>query len=328
MPGFSANDSKISFALQAAKGAAAADAGISVGFTGGMVENAIENDRLGETTGSRDISIGYIKSISSQGGAEFYMRADIAVLAFEAALGERNTTGAGPNYTHEITPAVGNTPWLTIKQVIGGESGVTERFIDVVVDELEVSGGDGDPLTCKLTVKGLAGGTFITASFPVTPNVNVMPMLWSSVDATVDSVARTTVRQFSVAIKNNYELSPGNGTIAMVDADAGTREVTGSMTMRFESNADYRKFMTGSGAGTTPSEYQFTSPLNLTAEARTGETLEIDFPQISWDGVSGMEPGDGTLVQTIAFTSEPNGVDPVITVTIVNTVAGTDYDAS
>jgi hypothetical protein len=101
--------------------------------------------------------------------------------------------------------------------------------------------------------------------------------VYPEVTVTKNSVTTDIVTSFELTINQNRSLIFGDNGIGAAALVAGTLEVTGSMTILFQSDADYRAFQTGSTSGTTVNTSLYTQPLSITMvrDANTSVTFTM-----------------------------------------------------
>lgn len=327
MAGTSGNNALLAFSKQSTKGTAAASIQFVTKFTGGDLDFARDMGRLDETNGSRDVGASYVQSVTVKGSPSMYLRTVDAVHALEGVLGSRSTSGAGP-YTHTLTPSDTTVPYYTFWQSLGGAvtsaPTLSNRFVDCVWDSVKFTGGTGQPLEAQASILGLSG-TRITASYPGTPTTET-PLLYSQVAVTKGGVAKTSVNSFELEIANNHVLQQGNGSISAYDVAPGERRVTGSMTMLFESVADYANFHTNSPSGTTPSATVLTEALDITVTVSANQYITFTLPSVAYTSYKVTpDKAGGPIIANISFEGEPNG-SPILTAVVKNSTSGTSYN--
>jgi hypothetical protein len=257
MTGVAGNVYTLAFAKQSVKGTAAiASAGYKCKLTGGSLGPMRQFLTLQETDATRQQGSTVVVGARVEGTPEWYVRPEEFGLFAYAALGAISTSGTAAPYTHTITPAQ-RPPYLTARKNIG--SGVLiDKYTDITIGSLELSGGAGQALMAKADMQGLQaalGETDSTAAV-VTGHVFTYPECAVSLDGSVPA----TTEQFTLTANNNADPIQADNSLTPYDTVLGRLEVTGSYTALFQSDADYRRFHTGNTSGTA-----FTTTLNQEA---------------------------------------------------------------
>jgi Phage tail tube protein len=246
MAGVAGNVYTLAFAKQSAKGTpAGAAAGFRKKLTGGELGPQRQFLTLQETDASRQQGDTVVVGAQVEGEPECYVRpADFGLIAY-AALGALSTTGAGP-YVHTITPAQ-RPPYLTVRKNLGAGT-IIDQYNDVTIGTLELSGGAGQACMAKFACMGLAAvlGTTDSTAAVVSDHVYTYP----EVSVSLGGSAPNTVEAFSLNSNNNADFIQADNSLTPYDVVLGRLEVNGSYTILLESDADYRRFHTGTTGGT------------------------------------------------------------------------------
>jgi hypothetical protein len=326
MAGYSGNEAALAYSKQAAKGTAAASVQWVSKFTGGDIDFDRQLARFEETAGTRDVGASYVQQVNVKGQPSVYARPSDIVTLLEAALGSRSTSGAGP-FTHTITPSDTQLPYLTFWEVLGGATAapiLANKFQDCVVDSLKLTGGVGMPLEVAMGIMGLTGQR-ITAAYPGSPTTET-PFLYPQVTVSKGGSAVTSMNSFELNIDNGSGLQQGNGSLAAYDIAPGERKVAGSMAILWETVADYAKYHTGTGAGTTVSATPFTEALTITVTIDANTNLVITLPSVVYTSYKVLpDKGGGPIIANITYEAEPTG-SPIVTIAVKNGSAGTVYN--
>lgn len=262
MAGVAGNLYTLAFGKQSAKGVAAADgAGVyKLKLTGGSVGPNRNLLTLQETDATRQQGSTVVVGAQIQGSPEWYVRpADFGLFAY-AALGANEDGGTGAAKTHTATPA--NTPpYLTCWKNVGGGL-IVDKYTDLRIGSMEISGGAGQAVSCRADFMGL-GATF-GASDSAAAVVSDAPFTYPEVCVALGGSVPATVEQFTVTINNNADFIQADCNLGPYDVVLGRLEVSGSFTYLLESDSDYRKFHTGSAGGSAFSTTLFSEALEIT----------------------------------------------------------------
>lgn len=265
MTGVAGNVYTLAFAKQSAKGAAAAaNTGYKLKLTGGALEPNRQFLTLQETDATRQQGSTVVVGAQVQGTPEWYIRPEEFGLIAYAALGANADSGTGP-YTHTATPAQ-RPPYLTAWRNIGGGT-IIDKYLDNTVGSIELSGGASQALSCKTDVMGL--GVLLGTTDNTQPVVTGHVFTYPECVVTLAGSAPGTVEQWTITANNNAEFIQGDGSLTPYDVVFGRLEVSGSYTYLLQSDADYRKFHTGSSVGTAFTTTLDTESVNITSTAGT-----------------------------------------------------------
>lgn len=262
MAGVAGNVYTISFAKQSAKGApASTGTGYKMKLTGGDLSPNRNLLTLQETDASRQQGNTVVVGAQIQGTPEWYVRpADFGLFAY-AALGANVDAGTGPDgYTHTATPA-NSPPYLTAWRNVGGGL-IVDRFSDIRLGSLELSGGAGQAISCKADVMGI--GALFGTTDDTSAVVSDLPYTYPEICFALAGSVPATVEQFVITINNNADFIQADCSLGPYDVVLGRLAVTGSFTYLLQSDADYRSFHTGSPTGTAFSTTLFEESIGLT----------------------------------------------------------------
>jgi hypothetical protein len=244
--GIAGNVYTLAFAKQTAKGAAAGAAtGYKLKITGGELGPNRQLLTLQETDASRQQGDTVVVGAQVVGQPEWYIRPEEFGLFAYAALGANVDSGAGP-YTHTATPAQ-RPPYLTAWKNLGAGT-IIDKYTDITLGSIELSGGAGQALSCKVDAMGLGAllGTTDNSTAITTGHVFTYP----ECIVTLAGANPKTVEAWTLTATNNADFIVGDNSLTPYDVVLGRLEVSGSYTILLESDADYRKFHTGSAVGT------------------------------------------------------------------------------
>lgn len=186
-------------------------------------------------------------------GASFKTRAWIRSLGLYliGAIGATVDTGAGP-YTHTITPAQ-TLNYLTFFSRLG--SAEYEKLVDCVVNSLTISWEEQSPLELDVELMGItptfgAGGAW-TATADESVATYLSPIGGTlQLDVGSATVAAGQIKAFSVTISNNLDPVWLSSKIVPDDLMPAEQTVEGTITLVPNDMTDFRKAITGTGAGT------------------------------------------------------------------------------
>lgn len=294
----------------------AAASSVKNAFAGGNIQPVREVNNLSETDASRDIGVSFASTTGVEGSPEIYVRDESISFWLWAALGSTAVTGSS-NYVHTVTP--GNTlPYLTIWKDLGAT--LYEQFQDCKVGSLNIKAEAGQPLTATIGVNGLQSTRLAAAVDNATPKAIEDSLVYNYNVATVTlgGSATALVRSFELNIENNLTRQQTDAFVGL-DVYEGTREVTLSFDLIFDTLTEYNKFHYGGAAGTTVSSSVFTTSAVFDF-AGTGVNNNINFslPSIAYTQFDvEPQPGGDAVVVPVAATAQRNA-SPVLTAVVKN----------
>lgn len=285
----SGNFYTLAIGKQSAKGSAQTTPTYKLKVTGGDISPSRQEFELAETDASRQQGSTVIVGAHVEGNPEFYVRPDDFGLLAYGLLGTNADGGTASNYVHVASMLnSGALPYFTIYKAVGSTV-LVDRYVDVRLSGMKVKGQAGQPLSVELDVMGL------TADFgqtdPVLAPVSQDPLVYPNVTVTKGGSAPGTVEAFELDITNNPLLIEADTGITPYDIVPGKLQVSGTMTVLFENDADYRAFHTGSTSGTTMTTTLYRQQLILNASVNAN--LGVQF-----------------LLNNVAYTAYPVAPDP------------------
>lgn len=248
----------IGVAKQAAKGTPATAPTFVHGLTGGQVfklDRTVENANV--SCGVRAGTDSYVASVTPGLDFETYGYSDVMPLYYLAAMGNLVTTandGGGAAKKHTVT--LGDAiPYLTFWGRIGGEYTRTDGC---KVDQLEMEFSGNAPLSFGITAVGMDAELGL-ASFPgevdpscfdgyFVPTGGVFKL-----ETAGDTPAEAPVVSGNLSLGNSLATDPLAGMVTPGDVAEGKLSTSGSVTVKPDDMALYRKMVTGSASGTKPS---------------------------------------------------------------------------
>ena len=226
------------------------------GLTGGQtfkLDRSVESANV--SCGIRAGTDSYVSSVTPGVDFETYGYSDVLPLYFYAAMGNivsaANTEGAP--YKHVVT--LGDLlPYLTFWGRIGGEYTRTDGC---KVDQVEMDFEGNKPLGFGITAIGLDAalglesfpGTFDPSCFDgyYVPTGGVF-----KVETAGSTPVEAPVTKGSLSLSNSCTADPLAGMVTPGDVEEGKLATSGSVTVKPNDMAFYRKMITGSANGTKP----------------------------------------------------------------------------
>lgn len=326
MAGTSGNVATFGWAKQTSKGTPATAAARKTKFTGGDITPNRSLTRLAETAGTRDQGPTIITAASASGNPSCYLRTDSFHDFAYYALGANADSGSGP-YTHTATPVQTDLPYVTLWKMVAATAGtqaILERFEDCKLNTLRVSGSTGNPLTVEM--EWLSLKSLFLGLNDATAVTTVLPVTWDMLAVTKGGVGKSSVQSFDLTISNNLVLQQGNGSLTAYDIFPGEFQVSGTMTMLYESAADYMLFHYGtSTAPTSPatlaqSRVLYQEALALVLTQAAGSSITFTLTNTTYTSIPvAPDPGGAPIQSAMAFNVEP--ASPTIQIATVNSVA-------
>lgn len=337
--GVSSQQGVFALKTQTARGVPAANigtTGIAMYRTGGSLtgnrELMIPDPEIG---GHRDIPDALLGPVSYSGDIEFYCRFESIGILLKAALGapvSEELAGADGAYTHIFTPSdLTQLPFLTIYERIGADL-QRVQYTDCVVNSLSfTSDADG-------YVTGTAGIIGCRALYGV-PEIDVSTILDDTASMTVGTNVHALydgldakAKSFNFEINNNFEDDDFRlGSPYLEDLTPKRREVSGSLTLRHESDAMMRQALLGSTTATQAGGLVTKKPIEIEIDTygeipgvtpATTYGLDVEFPKTVFEPF-GYEPsGDDILESDVSFQAiRPDVATPVMRATLTNGMA-------
>lgn len=320
MAGIRGNVAWVMAQAQTAKGTAAtidAAKAVKMPLTGGSIAPVRETDNLAETDASRDRGLAYVTTSGVEGSPEFYVRDASIGFWLWAALGGDAVTGT-TNFTHAITPA-NNLPYITAWNMVGDT--LFQQFRDCKVGSLEISAEAGSPLTATAGIQGLQATRLTTVPDTATPVAVSSGTVYNYNKSTITLGGSVTalVRSFTVTIENNLSRQQTDDIIPY-DVIEGTREISCSFDLIFESLDEYNKFHYGGAAGTTISPDIFTTSAIWSIDQGATNAISFNLPNIAYTEFP-IEPNAGgdPVIASVAAAAQRGGT--ILTATVKNQVA-------
>lgn len=290
----------IGVAKQADKATAAASPTFVHGLTGGQpfkLDRSVENDDV--SCGVRAGTDSHVESIIPGLDFDTYGYSDVLPLYYTGAMGNIVSTpvaGKSGLYQHVVT--LGDLlPYLTFWGRIGNE------FTSVSgckIDQLEMEFEGNSPLEFGVTVIGMLAALGLEG-FPGEVDPSCFDGYYVptggtfKIDTAGGSPVAAPVTRGSLTLANNCSSDPLAGSVTPGDVAEGKLTSSGSVTVKPDDMAMYRKMVTGSAVGTTPSglmvygsfEWTFTHSKNPDHTMKV-EAVRVpfaaDYPEVAPDG--------------------------------------------
>lgn len=317
MAGVSGNIGWILAQKQTAKGAVptiATASAYKMPLTGGGMAPTSNRDNLSETDASRDRGNTYITQTAAEGSPEFYVRDSSIGFWLWACMGAVADAGT-TNFTHTITPA--NTlPYVTVWRNVGDL--LWEQFLDCKVGSLTVSADAGAPLTATAGIMGRSSTRLTATPDNATPiSIQSGPVYnFNEATVTIGGSATALVSSFELSIENNISLQQTDDSIPY-DVVEGTREISLSFDMIFETLAEYNTFNYGAAAGTTQSSTLATRSALFTFDKGVNNSIAFNLPSVAYEEFPvDNDPGGDPIVVSVAAAAQRGGT--ILTATVKN----------
>lgn len=313
----------LSFAIQTAKGAAAASPTYKVRLAGGGLGPARGVDLLSTTDDhgfpTRVDAVGrYV-----YGEFEIYARPEAIGPLLYGALGAKSVSGAG-TFTHTFVSAAAR-PWFTFWRMVGNGT-VIEQFIDCRISKLRIESRAGQPVKLGVTVLGREARRRSTN--PSTTILTTDPFMhWHGKGTLqVDATVIAAIREIDVEIDNNDSARPGGLGEGFDVVGGGGRRAVMRTVQKVTSAARYDLFHYGS---TTPADNTLAAqdPATGSADFRwvlsASRELRIEIPAATPASFEGYEadPEHGPMIETRTYLARFGGSISAVRATLKNAVA-------
>lgn len=288
---------ELAFAIQSAKGSAAAASAFRIRLSGGFtIQPDKPATRSGGVSTGRVALSGYVPSVRARGEPESYLRPTFVGALLYAVLGAKAVSGSSDPWTHTFT--VANTqPWLTFWRQSGGV--IFERFVDCKVTQLRLSSKAGEPVRVAFTVLGIDSRYRTTAETTVSVETGPAFLHRHAQGALlVEGAAVAEIDDLDVVIDSGTTV---RDTLAAYDMKDGPRAtITARVAQRLVSAALWNRLNYGSASpandavattgvlelGGSPAGLRFT----WTLQAAPARSLQIDVPRVMVADYGGQQP--------------------------------------
>lgn len=332
--GFSSQSGQVLFATQATPGV------FPAGFGAAHTAMKLRGGALGpnrdllvadpEIGGGRDTSDAYLGAVSYSGDYEFYARLESITTLLRAVLGVGDSAAVTGVNTHTITPTDSATlPFLAIEEKIG--SGMeTFQYTDAMVNTFHL---EAEANGYMMGTAGLIARTQVAGATPTAdPEWDNTPLtVGTNITVTLGGVTLPG-KSFGLDINNNIEDDDFRlGSFFLGDLTAKAREITGSVAIRPQDSALWRRAVNGTAVAVSPGGITTKDPLVITA--RTYEDIEGGTPLTKAEmkitlGKVILEPfalepsGDDVIENDISWRAvRPDPADDIIEVVVKNGAA-------
>lgn len=323
----------IGIAKQSAKGTAASAPTFLHGLTGGQVfklDRSVEADDV--SCGVRAGTDSHVESVIPGADFDTYGYADVLPLYYYAAMGSiasAAASGTGMSGYYEHTVALGDVlPYLTVWGRIGGEY---TKVAGCKVDQIEMEFEGNSPLEFGVTLLGLAA-TLGLDSIPGSIDPSCFDGYFVptggtfKIDTAGDTAVAAPVTQGSLSLTNNCTTDPLAGQVTPGDVEEGKLVSSGSVTVKPEDLTLYRKMVTGSTSGTTPTGAMVYGSFewNFTHSKDSKCTLKIEADRVPFTAdFPDVDPSGGAA--EVEFSFDNIGIaspsSSPVTITVVNQVS-------
>ena len=314
----SSNVYQLGFALQSAKGTAAAAPQYLIDVTDADVMPNIEIEEREETGLGRDVGDNYIQVLSVEGSASIICRPKTTALFLYGVLGAKAVTGAADPYTHTLTPAA-DQPWFTVWRTLAGS--IHEHYTDCKITQTEFEWEAGGDLTCSMDIMGLsferlasmpAGGVYEQGQ----------PLRVPGMEYSIETVVNDAITGGSLTIEAAQEALQ---TVQIYNSylEPSRREITASYDEIYQNVERYAKIIYGAADGLTPTETIYEGALQFTfGDYTDGPGLRFVIPRFQFSEIEA-EPDSGgdPLVTPVSGKAARPVSGSILTATVLNSVA-------
>lgn len=332
MPQYQSQLGQVGFIKQAAVGSAGTIATAAPtrwmklrSSTVGGDRNLMIPDPEIQGAGGRDVPKSHLGPVTFTGEHGFYVRSEALPLAIYGVMGGGGgvPTGSGTlGYTHSFTPA-DTLPAFTVQERLG-DGFDTFQYVDTYFNSLHLEAAADGYLMGNV---GLVARTQTAGVTAATPAFDNTPQYVGSNIAITYNAVSVPASAFSFDFTNNIENN--HFVLGSLFYDVATpkrRDVTGSFTLRPQSNAMFRQAMYGNSAATTPTGLPTVQQLVITCttyEIITGATSQvytttITIPEVELVPFKPAASGDDTIEHQIDFRAVKVAAANIATVTCIN----------
>lgn len=305
---------------------------LTSGSLAGNRELLIPDPEIGGSRAASDANLG---PVSFSGDYEMYVRFRSAALLLYGALGQKasaahSTAPVDSAYVHTITATdAAQLPYFSVYEEISND---LERnlYTDAVVNTFHMEADAGGYLTATagMLARLMSANAANIDGKPLVDNTSMV--VGTNILVSYDGV-QVPAKAFSLDIANNVEDDDFRlGSFFLGDMTAKSLEVTGSMTLRHDSNAMMRQALFGSASATQIGGLTTKEGLKITMESYVDIpgapgvkfSIDIDCPFTILNPFAFEPSGDDALENDVELTMVQN--DPaqsIITATVTNDIA-------
>lgn len=271
------------------------------GLTGGQtfkLDRSVENANV--SCGIRTSTDSYVDAITPGVDFETYGYSDVIPLYFYAAMGNIVTTeqtGTDKASKKHVITLGDLLPYLTFWGRIGGEYTRTDGC---KIDQIEMDFEGNKPLGFGITAIGL-DATLGLESFPGSIDPSCFDGYYVPTGGTfkIETLGSTPVAapitKGNLTLANSCTANPLAGMVTPGDVEEGKLTTSGSVTVKPDDMALYRKMITGSASGTKPTggmvygsfEWSFTHSKNPKHKMKVEASrvpFTCEFPSVDPEG--------------------------------------------
>lgn len=313
----------LSFAVQSAKGAAAASPTYKVRLAGGGIGPDRGVDLLSTVDAHGFPTRVDAVARSVYGEFELWARPEAIGPLLYGALGAKSVGGAG-TFTHSFVSAA-TRPWFTFWRMVGNGT-VIEQFVDCRISKLRIESRSGQPVKLAVTVVGREARR--RTANPATSILTTDPFMhWHGKGTLqVDSTVIASIREIDVEIDNGDTARPGGLGEGFDVVGGGNRRAIMRTVQKVTSAARYDLFHYGS---TTPADNALAAqdPSTGSADFRwvlsASRELRIEIPAATPASFEGYEAATehGPMVETRTYLARFGGSISTVRATLINAVA-------
>lgn len=291
----------------------------------GVSEKAMLTSARGIRNESSD---SIIRRKYAQGSLGVVANVEIAPYLFRLALGTRASalaSGETTIYEHTITIQNANASMKTATLIVQDGSTVTERFVNVVVDSLNLEVSDEFARLVATLLGKFPDTSTITPSYTQETEFayhNMSAKFGTSI-ANAGSQSATPLKSFSLNINNNVQLDEaflsGSNEPAAGGFLAGQLQITGRYSLHFSDTVELAKYKANTKNALI---------ISLTGAAigvAETEEIRIELGKLILTSPPKEYEIDGIVALTQEFTVEYDATDKEIKVIVTNDNAGTNY---
>lgn len=240
---------QISFAKQSAKGSAASVGTYQIGAVSGPVVGADVSEAEVPVSWSSRTAEAWDRTAVVPGAEVTVMALPQSIgLLIYAACGAIADTGS-VNFTHTINSGT-DLPYLTIFATYGAEF---YAISDAKIDTLELSWTGVGALQAKVKFVGCDITFPVSADTPTTTERPSAGLLKGAGGTFTIDGAAAVISKGTITISNNIEAVLGSAAVEPADVFPGEQTVVASLTIIPANMQVWRKTLTGTTGGTTPS---------------------------------------------------------------------------
>lgn len=232
------------------------------------------------------------------------------------ALGSSSiTTPSGATNARLHTHTLGDPYGLGLTVQVGRpDSGGTVRpfsYIGCKIDQLTLSNSVDEFLVVECEIVGedeTTSQSLASASYPT----GVQLFNWTQGVISIGGSSVGVVTDFSVTVANNHKSDRYflGAAIMSEPIIAGMTEITGSMTVEFDSLTNYNRFVNGTIAAVTA---KWTAATAI--ESTFFPYVEVSLPDVRFDGTTPAVAGPDVVTIELPFKALYDGTDQPVTIT-------------